>query len=82
MLTMYCKKILPVGKTSLCLILKITQAGKTLLFFVSFAHSSFYDTNPVSNQGFQTKKPSQLLKTLPVVHIRNYPHLSQLFHLQ
>jgi len=46
----------------LCLILITTQEGKTLLLFVSFAHSGFYDTNPVSSQRFQTKNPSQPLK--------------------
>jgi len=83
MLTMYWKKFYLSGKaTSLCLILKTTEAGKTLLLFVSFAHSSFYDTNLVSNQRFQTKNPSQLLKSLPFLNVKTYPHLSQLLHLQ
>ena len=81
-LTMYWKKVLPVGKSYFTLlILKTTQAAKILLC-VSFAHPSFYDTNPVSNQRFQTKDPSQLLKNLPVLNVKNYPHLSQLLHLQ
>ena len=83
MLTMYWKKFYLSGKaTSLCLISKTTQAGKTLLLCESIAHPNFHDTNPVSSQRFQTKNPSQLLKSLPVLNVKNYPHLSQLLHLQ
>jgi len=84
MLTLCWKKVLPVGKSyfTSCLILKTTQAGKTLLLCVSFAHPSFCDTNSVSNQRFQIMNPSQLLKSLSVLNVKNYPHLSQLLHLQ